>query len=211
MSSLDNMPPRQLPVNENEGFKFLKLRYLERMALTHNAERFEDIERAARKIFKIEDGVSITISVDVPFIDTERMEIDPDICPMISGEVSLAWVTKHPDCTPSPISGSTTEEVFHQMSQSDPDARSIQCALMNTFGGLFGGLNNLPFAVIVHRNATFYDLKQAICKLKPELSVQGLHVADSCLNSHRHRHIDSCRAPDNRCEFFYNPACTPIP
>ncbi|KIM29873.1 hypothetical protein M408DRAFT_328650 [Serendipita vermifera MAFF 305830] len=206
MTSLDNMPPKQLSVNESGGVKLLKLKYLDRTVLTRNTEKFDDIERAARKMFKIKEDISITIAADIPSFDNERMEIDPDIWSAISGEVSIAWVTRQPDDDAGSIPSSITQAVFKELSELDPGTQTVEYCISEQTAP--STTTTWPSrSVILRKNATIQDLKAAICKLDSHLWVEGLHVAEKLAKTSNYWHRDSCQVRPQKYSFYYDRGC----
>lgn len=132
------------------------------------------------------------------------MEIDPQIWPVISGEVSIAWVSKRPDDSAVSITKSVTQTTFEQLSASDPKARRIECYLSEVSSKK---KETSQFNVIVHENATFHDLKHAVSRMLPHLRVQGLHFTEGSLKHGDIRHNDSCKFKAGYVTLWYRPEC----
>ncbi|KIM29875.1 hypothetical protein M408DRAFT_328651, partial [Serendipita vermifera MAFF 305830] len=182
-----------------------RLKFLERTALTRNTKKFEDIEGAARRLFRIEEDVSIIISAEIPSVENERVEIDPEVWPIVSGEVSVAWITKLPHRITCSADDSTTKELSRPMSPSDPDARRIKCIQTTPHNEYLVDLGTM----IVHKNATLYDLKRAIWTAHPYLKIHGLHFSGG--PRYGHQHSNSCWALNDSCSFYYDETCVFTP
>ena len=174
----------------------------------------QDIIGVAREMFDIQEGTRIIVSADISSFDNERMEIDPGIWSALSGELSMIWIATHPDQNLAPSTSSLEHEHGprpNPISESDADARGILCQIMNATGNWVVPNDSAASQprVFVHKNATFYDLKQAIFLKKPELRVEGLHLGKNQRTSASTHfdHNDTCRMEKDTYHIFYDPTC----
>ena len=161
-------------------------------------------------MFKLPEGVPIIVSADIPSLDNERMEIDPDIWSAVNGEVSVIWVTVASPSSAGLVSISSSNSI----SESDPDSRAVYCRIIDRNGSSvlpgLRGVSILGTKIFVHKHATIYELKQAICLADPKLLVEGLLVTGLQKASSGHEHTDACRLSATSYSFYYNPSCCAI-
>lgn len=161
-------------------------------------------------MFRIKADTHITGSADIPLFSNERMLIDPDIWSAISGDISVVWIILQPEYS-SALASSHPEVVSHLLSESDPNAREITCNICNTAGSWLVNSFSSQVTVFVHKDATFRDVRLAICQLKPELHVECLYLWESHRKVANHEHVDGCRASLDAYSFGYNPDLTSCP
>lgn len=75
-----------------EPIKFLKVSYEQVHGVILISESFEDMEQAARDMFRIPDTTPIFIFAEVSSFNNERMMVHRAVWPVISSEVAIIWI-----------------------------------------------------------------------------------------------------------------------
>lgn len=135
----------------HQSARLISIHYMNNSILTSNYSQLQDLERAARRLYLIDESTSISISVEIPMITAAKIKVDAKGWKAIRMEVSSVWLITQP------IDSVATHKIL-----LDPIDDSVN--------------EGQSISINIHPSATIWGLKEIIFRKLPKYDPRTLDI-----------------------------------